>query len=642
MGKTGIELPPVNNSVSPIADFYGYVNNRWQGDVQLPSYDSSYSVSEEIEDEVRNVLLKEIHTLQEKKPNHPIAKVATSFLHHPHQKNSLLTLNAMLGSFECIQTKEELGHALGQMNRWQTNCPLSLVVSGDSYKTAECCVFLYEPTLGLPSKRFYRLKPHTHSNTVLSHYTHMLKHMGDILYQPDFTSVVDVERGLINVMSTYDEQYDISFTYNPYTYAELQKAFSLPWSNIFEAWGLTDPETKTFVVTNKRYFTYLSKLVQSLPLETWKAWLRVCTVLSFLEYLPPPFDDMHFELYGKLLKGNHEKLPQKYLMLRVLKKFMCQDLGKFFVETIIPGDTKREALKLVAGLRKATIRRLERVDWMDSRTRKHAIQKVKDMKFQVAYPNTWTSETKHTVIEEDQPLQNILNLSIYDTEAMIQDMDCKKDVNNWEDGCFEVNAFYYSEGNMMVIPAGILQPPFFDLQKSDAWNLGAIGSAVGHEITHGFDTDGRMYDASGNYRNWWLQDDENAYMKLTTKIVQLFHNEEYMHGKINGELTLSENLADLGGMSIAMEALQSILAKEKATDASRKKAYRDFFISYAISWRNKDRPKKALESLKSDAHAPAKFRVNKIVVQFDEFYEAFGIGETDPGFLPSANRIKLW
>ena len=642
MGKTEIELPPVNNSVSPSNDFYSYVNNRWQDDVHMPSYDSSYSVSEEIEDGVRNVLLKEIHTLQEKKPNHPIAKVATSFLHHPHQKNSLVTLNAMLGSFACIQTKEELGHALGQMNRWQTNCPLSLVVSGDSYKTSECRVFLYEPNLGLPSKRLYRLKPHTHSNTVLRHYTQMLKHMGDLLYQPDFTSVIDVERGVIDVMSTYDEQYDISFTYNPYTYTELQKAFSLPWSTIFQAWGLTDPETKTFVITNKRYFTYLSKLVHTMPLTKWKAWLRVCTVLSFLEYLPPPFDDMHFELYGKLLKGNHEKLPQKYLMLRILKKFMCQDLGKFFVDHVLPRDTKREALKLVAGLRKATIRRLERVNWMDAGTRDHAIQKVKDMKFQVAYPNTWTSETKHTVIEEDQPLQNILNLSIYDTETMIQDMDCAKNVNKWEDGCFEVNAFYYSEGNMMVIPAGILQPPFFDLQKSVAWNLGAIGSAVGHEITHGFDTDGRMYDASGNYRNWWLQHDENAYMKLTKKLVHLFDNEEYMHGKINGELTLSENLADLGGMSIAMEALHSILAKEKATEASRNKAYRDFFISYATSWRNKDRPKKALESLQSDAHAPAKFRVNKIVVQFDEFYEAFGIGETDPGFLPSANRIQLW
>ena len=195
---------------------------------------------------------------------------------------------------------------------------------------------------------------------------------------------------------------------------------------------------------------------------------------------------------------------------------------------------------------------------------------------------------------------------------------------------------------MMVIPAGILRAPFFDLQKSDAWNLGGIGSAIGHEITHGFDTDGRMYDSKGNYKNWWSKEDEESYDKLTEKIVTLFDKEEYMEGKINGNLTLSENLADLGGMAIALEALHALLAKETATPAQRKQAYRDFFTSYATSWRNKDRAKKAKESLYTDVHSPAMFRVNKIVVQFQEFYDAFDIKANDPGWIDPKDRTMLW
>jgi putative endopeptidase len=197
---------------------------------------------------------------------------------------------------------------------------------------------------------------------------------------------------------------------------------------------------------------------------------------------------------------------------------------------------------------------------------------------------------------------------------------------------------------MMVIPAGILRAPFFDLKKSDAWNLGGIGSAIGHEITHGFDIDGRMYDSAGNYKNWWTKKDEANYDKLTQKLVELFDGTDYMKGQIDGELTLSENLSDLGGMAIALEALNDILKKEteKENRAAKTKAYREFFTSYAISWRNKDRPQKAREALFTNSHAPAKFRVNKIVGQFAEFYEAFGIDEKHSGWIDPKDRLALW
>jgi putative endopeptidase len=193
---------------------------------------------------------------------------------------------------------------------------------------------------------------------------------------------------------------------------------------------------------------------------------------------------------------------------------------------------------------------------------------------------------------------------------------------------------------MMVVPAGILRPPFFDLKRSDAWNLGGIGSAIGHEITHGFDDDGRLYDEHGSYANWWTPHDETIYKKKAQQVVDLFHNEPYMDGKVDGKFTLSENLADLGGIAIALEALNTMIIGKSDLDANA--MYRDFFISYAVSWRNKDRPKKAKDALKTDPHAPAPLRVNLIVKQFEEFYRAFDIRPDEKGYVPPEKRVQLW
>jgi putative endopeptidase len=194
----------------------------------------------------------------------------------------------------------------------------------------------------------------------------------------------------------------------------------------------------------------------------------------------------------------------------------------------------------------------------------------------------------------------------------------------------------------MVIPAGILQSPFFDLKRSEAWNLGGIGAAIGHEITHGFDDDGRLYDKNGVMKDWWSETDAAKYKEMSQDLVDLFNKATYMGGNVDGEMTLCENIADLGGVAIALEALEMEFDAGKYTDAAKKNAYKEFFTSYAVSWRNKDRAKKAEQSLLLDKHAPAPLRVNLIVRQFAEFYAAFDIGESDPGYIPVADRIQVW
>jgi len=639
-------VPPVDRSIRPGSDFYSYVNNRWTRRVHLPSYEDSFGVSEEIELDVRESLMTALAELREKKPAHKLSLLTTSFLHTPSQASAVLDLQQLLNSFDCIRDAGDIAAAIGRLNAIQSSAPISCVVNTDYYDSKTCCVYLYEAQLGLNSKAYYNVED-KEIRGILNKYISVLRRVGELLHVVGLERASVTESSYLKYMAAGDELSNVEFMYNKYSLPELERAYpAIAWRRLLEAWGLKDSHRKHFLITNKRYFHELNRrltVVTAGELEDWKTWMRACAVLSFIKYLPPPFDDLHYELFEKAQKGVTEKLPQKNLTLSVLMTYAKQDLSRIFVSQLVPDGTKKKATALVAAVAVATLRRLTGIKWMEPSTKRAAIAKIRGMGFQVAFPDTWVSETADVEILPDRPLKNIFALATRDTDEMIQDLlrnSCKRSEKKWKDGSFEVNAYYYPEGNLMVVPAGMLRPPFFDLERSAAWNLGGIGAAVGHEITHGFDADGRNFDADGNYKDWWTPSDERTYTNMTEAVVALFEGQKYMGGKVNGERTLDENLADLGGLSIALEALRPHLA-EPGT-AERKKALCEFFTSYAVSWRQKDRPKKAKHALLMDVHAPPSLRVNLIVRQFAEFYEAFDIKAGDDGWIDPSLRIEFW
>jgi putative endopeptidase len=474
----------------------------------------------------------------------------------------------------------------------------------------------------------------------------MLRKASELLETESLDAVIPIETSLLRYIAK-DTPTSPEDAHETRTLSQLETDYKhVPWSTMIQAWGLPTDILKhtTFVLTNEPYVAALNRMFRDEKMSFWRTWMRSGLVLTFLEYLPPPFDDIHYELFGRKLRGNSEKLPQKLLMLRTLQTFARQSLSRLFVEEAVPQQVKTDATGMVRRLKRATANRIRALTWMNDRTKQIAVEKIQAMRFQVAYPSEWYNEFSGLIMDPERLLHNIKLLAARDTDRMIRLIGpgCGESDGTWDDGAFEVNAYYYSDRNMLVIPAGMLRPPFFDLRKSAAWNYGAIGSAIGHEITHGFDEDGKEYDIHGSYKSWWLESDNRMYNKMTKALVELYDGEEYLGGRVDGMLTLSENIADIGGMSISMDALHEYLREEKATDAERKKAYRDFFVSYATSWRNKDRPKKARQSLYLDVHAPAPLRVNMVVRQFDEFYEAFGLGPESPGWIPKEDRIKLW
>lgn len=631
-------IPSINTSKDPGKDFYKYINGEWQKHVHIPAYVSAYGVSEEIEADLREKLLAEVMDLRRKKPNDPLSLLASSFLNPSVQKNSIVDLQRISNTFECFSSVSDVCHSIGALNKIQSHTPLSCVVASDSTQSSKCVIYLYEPKLGLPEKKYYK-----EDSNVFKKYKKMLNLLGTSMNIEGLEKASDIELVIAPYVS--GEEHHRTISYIPVSFHELKAKYpAVDWSELMRGWGCKTNlcEKSTFIITNEKYMSLLNHMCMSFELEAWRTWMRALLVISYLEYLPPPFDDLHYELFGKMLKGSTEKMPQKWVTLKVLETFTKQDLSRLYVDTLVPSGTKEAADALIHKLKHATVLRLHAVTWMDDSTRATAIQKVQKMLFQVAYPGRWHSETDGLKMDAERPFMNIINLVTKDSALMIQDLagHCGRQHSMWEDGAFAVNAYYYSEGNRMTIPAGMLQPPFFDLKRSAAWNYGGIGAAIGHEITHGFDDEGRLYDPEGNYSNWWTEKDATMFEQMSTAVVKLFDGAVYMGGKVDGKHTLSENIADLGGLAIALTALNAEL--KKAGEEEKKKAYKDFFSSYAVSWRNKDRPRKAKQALVLDVHSPAPVRVNLIVRNFQEFFDAFDIKEGDAGWVPVAERVKLW
>ena len=641
-------VPPVDARVAPSTDFYAFVNNNWHKHTRLPGYEDSFGVSEEIEMEVRDKLLEAVTALRRKHPAQGLSVLATSFLDNKAQASSVRDLKHLLVKISCATAAAGLGDFLGELNRLQCKAPVSFVVNSDYYDSHKCCVYIYEATLGLPTKSLYT--EHGGYGEPLRHYKRLLAELGKLLeIEDDLTAVVETERHLLPVISEHGDVSSTSYTYSPHSLAELEHAYpAIPWLTALRAWGLREDVARRtkFVVTNARYLEVVNRIFHG-PLPALQTWLRCITILYFLKYLPPPYDDLHYELFERRLKGNRVKLPQDQLTLRVLMTFAQQDLSHLFVSACVHGDTRRRATTLVHRLVAATAERIRGLAWMEARTKVAALKKVERMAFQVAYPSAWDSEIREVGgarrLDASRPLANVFALAAADSRKMIGDLTrgaCRKTARHWIEGAFEVNAYYYPEGNLMIIPAGILRAPFFDLRRSDAWNLGGIGAAIGHEITHGFDDDGRNYDETGSYADWWSASDAATYTHMAAAVERLFEGAEYMGGHVSGKLTLSENLADLGGLAIALTALKKLL--EGASMEEMKKAYVEFFTSYAVSWRQIDRPEKARQALELDVHAPPPLRVNLIVRQFQEFYDAFDVAADATGYIPAEKRIVFW
>lgn len=643
------DIPPTSKTIKPGNDFYQYVNENWLDHVHMPSFLSSYGVSEEIESKINVNLLNILKDAQEEVNNKPNKELSISIkllgtftqsaLHIPSQKKSLKFVRSMISSFKCIRSVEDVASTLGDFIRYRITSLFTVFTAPMESESTTLRLCLTPGSLGLPDTSYY-LQNSPQQMRTLTAYTKLLKKIGeefDIPRLEILTSLETIAAKQLKISKLDDEILT--------TGADLSNKYKfIPWEclakNAF-AWSPEEWKTAKILVISSHWIKSMNNWFKTFTLDQWKIWLSGSFLLYILPALPPPFDDWHFEFFHKRLRDQTEKTPQHRLTLKLAGQWLSAPLGEEFVKNYMHKSTKNDAIKLTEEIRDVAMERILETDWLQPKTRQLAHDKIKSIYFGIAYPESF-EKMKNITLLPDNLCWNILSLGEYYLENDLKMANKKLKREEWDDPIFLVNAFYYNEGNRLIIPSGILQYPFFHPNASDGWNFGGIGVTFGHELTHAFDMDGRNYDIEGNKKDWWTPADNRSYNLRIKRIISLYNNTKILNQPINGLLTLSENIADLGGLAIALAALKKRLEKRKVSDEERKKELCSFFISYAVSWRTKEKKAKIFQSLFMDTHAPPQMRVNNIVCQFDDWYECFEVKPGDLLYKAPEERIRIF
>lgn len=430
-------------------------------------------------------------------------------------------------------------------------------------------------------------------------------------------------------------------TYNKMSVDKLQKLSpSINWENYFEKVGIDS--LKDFNVRTTNFFKQLSEIIDNTDINILKTYLSWNTIIDASSYLSSDFEKAVFNFYGKSLSGQQKMRPRWKRVLGVTNGALGEAVGKLYVEKYFPKEAKDRMLKLIENLRTAFEKRISNLDWMSDITKEKAISKLKGITVKVGYPDKWKDYSK-LEIKENSYYENIINARKFSFNRNIQKLGKPYDKSEWGMTPQTVNAYYSPNSNEIVFPAAILQAPFFDMNADDAVNYGAIGVVIGHEMTHGFDDQGKNYDIEGNLNSWWTKEDSAKFANRTQVLVNQYSNYTELDSlKVNGKLTLGENIADLGGLNISWDAYQMTNeAKENKSIDGFTPAQR-FYLAYSKVWRQTILPEELMRRLKEDVHSPGDARVNVPLFNLETFYKAFNITEKDKLYKPKDKRAIIW
>ena len=534
----------------------------------------------------------------------------------------------------------DISNRIGWMCRHGIANLLTVYVQGDPRDHRRCRIFIEEgnPRIGIPE--YWLEDQHRPKRRAYATY---VKELAAIMGYPAMLMGYDAEHEFAKVYPTYSERRETRT--NMYSWHELQNEFkTIDWVSLLTTWGLPATEIPHLLynVTSPSFVHHIQRRMLRWSADRWRGWFALLVAQWISGNCPAgPLRAAWFNYKYRFMQGmKHDGTPQE-LRMSVVKMLMPNTLGQLWTARFKHASLKRDVTKLVETVRDAAAAAFRSTAWMAENTRKAAITKLRHMTIDIGWPDSWDDIELGDGLDSTDFVKNLLTLTVLAVEKNIRVLrkgHCVKKYGKlWSMPVFEVNAFYYPEENRILLPAGILNPPFYDPTKSDVWNYGAIGATVGHEICHGFDAEGRTYDEKGDKRDWWSQRNAAEFKKKAQAEVRLYETVDYRGSEVNGELTLVENIADLGGLEFALAGLR--LAKKRALT---KAELQEFFTSYATSWRAKDRLKRAQQLLITDPHAPPMLRVNHVLRQMDEWYEAFDIGPGCPDYVEPAKRIRFF
>jgi putative endopeptidase len=651
--KHGIDLKNMDLSANPGHDFYQYANGGWIKNNTIPESESYWGAFNELRDankEALRGLLTEI-SASDYQPGTAAQKVGDFYRSgmdlEQIEKNSLTPIQSYFDSIEAIGNINDILRVAANQQKIGSAALFTIFVDGDFKNSDMNAAYTFQAGLGMPDRDYYLEKGEKfekYRSEYLEHLKKMFELMGDdsLKALAAENTVNDIETELAKCSWTKTELRDLPKWYNKRTIQEaIKETPNIDWQNYFELLGVKDIDY--FIIAQPNFFRKLSELLAAVSINDWKTYLRWHLINAMAPYLSSDFVDQDFAFFHTVLLGTKELKPRWKRIAEATDAALGEALGQLYVEKYFPPEAKAKANQIVDNLREAYRLRIEKLDWMSEEAKKHAFTKLEKLVQKIGYPDKWRDYSA-LEIKQDAYVLNVIRANIFEFDRIIKKVGKPVDKIEWEMTPPTVNAYFHPLNNEIVFPAGILQPPFFDPKADDAVNYGAMGMVIGHEITHGYDDQGRQFDADGNMNNWWTEEDKKLF-DAKTKILEEQFNEyvvlDSVH--INGKLTLGENIADLGGLAVAYDALQIALKKSGSpglidgfTPEQR------FFISYASNWRSLYRDDALLNQVKTDPHTPPYYRVIGPLSNMPPFFEAFNVKPGDPMRRPDSLLAKVW
>jgi putative endopeptidase len=650
--KSGIDKSNFDTSVRPQDDFYRHVNGGWLKAAEIPADRPAdgafYKLRDEAEENLKAIIEE---TAKAENPAgseaRKIADLYNSFLDEERaERLGVEPVREELAAVEAIADKADLPRAFGALARRGVGGPFATFVMQDAKKSDTMIVYVNQAGLGLPDESYYRDEKYA---KIREEYVKHIEKTFEIAGLPDpegsARRIMALETRLAASHLDRVKNRDRDLTYHKKTVGELQEMTpSFDWAAYGDALKAPGHLIDEVVVRQPDYLVAMARAVDEVPLDDWKLKLKWGVLRSAAPYLNAAMADENFRFYSQVLNGVPEQRPRWKRGVSLVEGALGEALGKLYVERHFPPEAKARMQELVRNLVEAYRESITNLDWMSEETKSKALAKLDKFTPKIGYPDKWR-DYSGLEIKADDLLGNVRRSDAFDLDYNLSKLGKPVDRDEWRMTPQTVNAYYNSTMNEIVFPAAILQPPFFDLNADDAVNYGGIGAVIGHEIGHGFDDQGSKSDGDGNLVNWWTESDRKEFEKRTGMLIaqySAFEPEQLPGEKVNGALTVGENIGDLGGLTIAYKAYRRSLDGKEAPVIDGLTGPQRFFVGYAQIWRAKFRDAALRQRLATDPHSPGEFRCNGPLSNFEEFYRTFDVKEGDKLYLPPEKRVSIW
>ena len=650
--QSGVHEQDFDKSVRPQDDFYRYVNGQWLARTEIPSDRSNYSLFVMLEEGAQ----RDLRVIVEEAARSGAAmgtdaqKVGdfyASFMDESAiEQRGLAPLKAELARIDALASRRDIAGYFGHAQRIGAIHPFTCSVAIDEKKSSEYVSVASQSGIGMPDSDYY-LSDDARLKGVREKYRVYVKDLLATANTPNASAaarrVFALESKLAKAYWSRVQSRDDERTYNRYDLAELGKLMpAFDWNAFLAGAQVPVRNVKAVIVMQPSYFEALNGMIADVPVADWRAYFRYQLLNTYAPDLPAKFVKLHFEFNDRTVSGIEELKPRWKQGLDRVENAIGDLAGKMYVERYFHADAKRRADQLVGNLKAAFSESIDSLEWMTPATKEKARAKLAQLTTKIGYPERWR-DWSTLEVRRDDLIGNEMRAAVVVFERGVNKLGGPIDKTEWDMTPQTVNAYNDTSSNQIEFPAAILQPPFFDVGADDAVNYGAIGAIIGHEISHGFDDQGRRYDGAGNLNDWWAPQDSEEFTRRAKLLSAQYGALSPLAGMhLNGDLTLGENIADLAGVATAYRAYRLSLRGKPAPVIGEFTGDQRFFIGWAQCWARKYREDELRKRLLTDPHSPGEYRTNAVLSDLPEFYAAFDVKGGDKMFRDPKDRVRIW